>query len=578
MDIFGDVSVLRTCEQCGCCSSACPLTGVEGFNVRRILRHVELGLVDEIARSPLPWRCATCGRCETACPNGVAILDVIRPLRALAPAALIPTGPPPCVEACPAEIDVPGYVRLIAQGQPERAHELILERVPFPGVLGRICPHPCEAVCRRGEVNEPVAICALKRYAADRAAEAAPVAPRPAPDTGRRVAVVGAGPAGLAAAFYLRKKGHAVTVLEGRDRPGGMLRHGVPGFRLPDDVIDREIDRILALGIELHTAQQLGRDFDLDRLEKDGFDAILLATGLQAARRIPLEGAELDGVLWGLDFLTAAREGRASRLAGRVVVIGGGDVALDVALTALRLGAAAVTVACLEDRHEMPAHPHELARALEEGIELQPAWGPARVRGDGGRVTGIELVRCTSVFDERRRFRPTFGDERARLEADHVILAVGQAADLAWLEAGQSPAVDAGRIVIDPETAATSRPGVFAAGEGATGPGALIEAIAHAKRAARAIDRHLGGDGVVDPPRGAPVAADGRDGRRERGFADRRRVPAPALDPAERRAGFAEVEQRYTDAQAVEEACRCLDCDLERDPRFLREYRPGEPP
>jgi len=573
-NLHDQVSVLRSCEQCGTCSSACPLTGVEDFNVRRILRHVELGLGDEIAATPHPWQCTTCGRCETACPNRVGILDILRPLRAMAAVTHRPVGPAPCVKACPAEIDVPGYLRLIAQGKAEEAHALILEKVPFPGILGRICTHPCEDVCKRAEVNQAVAICHLKRYAADHAGEFPEKIRRVSPDTGRKVAVIGAGPAGLTAAFYLRKKGHAVKVFEARGRAGGMLRYGVPGFRLPDAVINQEIDQILRLGIELETGKPLGRDgFDLDALKRDGHDAILVATGLQASKRIALEGGALDGVRWGLDFLVKVREGNAPEIAGKVVVIGGGDVAVDVALTALRVGAAEVTMACLERKDEMPAHAWEIDRAIEEGVKLMPAWGPVRLTGENGRVRSLELVRCTSVFDADGNFKPTFGEETQTVSADHVILAVGQTADLAFVEGNGSLEVKGDRIRIDEATLATSLDGVFASGEAADGPGSLIEAIAAGKRAARSIDRFLGGDGVVDPPPEAPVGLHEYDGARERGFADRPRIDPPVLPLEERHTAFTEVEQGYAHEQAVAEASRCLDCDLERHPEFLKRYR-----
>ncbi|MBK5100199.1 MAG: FAD-dependent oxidoreductase, partial [Desulfobacteraceae bacterium] len=223
---FSDVEMFRTCEQCGCCSSACPITGINEFNIRRIVRHIELDLIEEIAGTPHPWYCTTCGRCETVCPNGIAILDIMRPLRRMTPSEFVPDELPQCTAACPAGIDIPGYLRFIAQGKPTEAYKLILEKVPFPGILGRVCTHPCEEKCRRGEVNRPIAICALKRYAVDKADHAFEVASRVAEDTGHKVAVIGAGPAGLTAAFYLRKRGHHVTVFEGRSRPGGMMRYG----------------------------------------------------------------------------------------------------------------------------------------------------------------------------------------------------------------------------------------------------------------------------------------------------------------------------------------------------------------
>jgi len=247
-------------------------------------------------------------------------------------------------------------------------------------------------------------------------------------------------------------------------------------------------------------------------------------------------------------------------------------VAVDVALTALRVGAGEVTMACLERRDEMPAHASEIDRVIEEGVKLMPARGPARIIGENGRVQRLELIRCTSVFDADGRFNPTFGEETETVPADHVILAIGQTADLAFVGGNGSLEVTGDLIHIDEDTLATSLDGVFASGEAADGPGSLIEAIAAGKQAARSIDRFLGGDGVVDPSRDAPVGLDDYDGARERGFADRARIDPPVLPLAERHAAFTEVEQGYAPDQAVAEARRCLDCDLERHTDFLKRY------
>jgi NADPH-dependent glutamate synthase beta subunit-like oxidoreductase/NAD-dependent dihydropyrimidine dehydrogenase PreA subunit len=554
--------MFRTCEQCGYCSSACPVSGVDGFNIRRILRHAELDLLDELASTPLPWTCTACGRCEEVCPNGIAILDIIRFLRSLTPSELIPEGPP-CVLACPAGIDVPGYVRLIARGNPREAYERILRKVPFPGVLGRVCTHPCETACRRKKVNQPIAICALKRFAADRAGQPPESWLERSPDTGKRVAVIGAGPAGLTAAFYLRRKGHRVSLFEKKPEPGGMMRYGIPAYRLPEDVLEKEIRQVLATGIELKTNQAWGRDFTLAQLQADGFEAVFLSLGLSSSRKIELEGADLNGVLWGMDFLTAVKEGRPPAVKEKVTVIGGGNVAVDVALTALRLGAKEVTLACLEKREEMPANPWEIETALEEGITIMPSWGPRKILGDGGWVTGIELIQCTSVFDARGHFCPLFGEARETLRADQVILAVGQTADLSFLKENPLPGAEKGLLPTDPQTLQTNLPGIFAGGDIVKGPGTVIEAIASGRKAASAIDQYLGGDGnieeIVAPAQG-PVDY---SGQRERGFADQQREAPPLLPLSDRSPGFPEVELGFSEEQAVKEASRCLQCDLE---------------
>jgi NADPH-dependent glutamate synthase beta subunit-like oxidoreductase len=560
---FGDVRMFRTCEQCGCCSSACPITGKNNFNVRRIVRHVELDLAEDMANTPLPWSCTTCGRCETACPNGIAILDIIRPLRAMGPEDFAPEDTPPCTAACPAGIDVPGYVRLIAQGKPAEAYRLILEKVPFPGILGRVCMHPCETHCRRGEVNQPIAICALKRYAADKTDGAFPAAAQVKEKTGRKVAVIGAGPAGLTAAFCLKKKGHDVTVFEAKAKPGGMMRYGIPFYRLPEDVLDKEIDQVLGIGIKLETNKKLGRDFTIDELKVQGFEAIFIGTGLQESRRIQLDGADLPDVFWGVDFLRDVSEGKEMRLKEKILVVGGGNVAVDVALTAMRIGAKEVTMSCLESREQMPASPGEIEQATEEGVKIMPSWGPRRIVEENGKVKAVELVTCTSVFDEKGAFCPAFGDSKEIVEADQVILAIGQAADLSFLSCNSEVTCEGGLVAVDPKTQETSTPGLFAGGDVGRGPSAIIDAIAAGRRAAKSIDKFLDGDGVIEETLAEKPDTGSYTGQRERGFADLVRAQMPTLPLSERHAGFQEVELCLSDDQAVSEAKRCLQCDLE---------------
>jgi len=574
---FNAIEMFRFCEQCGRCSSACPITGVNGFNIRRLVRYVELDLIDDIASSPMPWFCAACGRCEDACPNGIKILDITRTLRAVGPQDLFPKTPP-CVQACPAGIDVPGYLRFIARGENDKACQLIMERAPFPGVLGRVCTHPCETACKRGEVNTPIAICAAKRYAADRAGDLTAWVSATAPDTGRKVAVIGAGPAGLTAAFYLRRKGHQVTVFEARPKPGGMLRYGIPRYRLPEDVLEKEINQLLSAGIQLKTRHKLGVDFNIEQLREEGFEAVFVGIGAQLSRRIELEGSDLHPVHWGVEFLTQVAEGRSIPVGEKVVVIGGGNVAVDVALTALRLGARQVSLACLETCAEMPANPWEIEQARQEGVKLLYSWGPSRIIGSDGKVSGLELVRCTSVFDAQGNFCPFFDETKQTIEADQVILAIGQASetafcqDFCFLDDQKELPVQGGLIAVDAATQQTAVRGVFAGGDAANGPATVIQAIAAGRRAAASIDRYLDGDGIIEggmrtAEGGNDISEGGNgqayDGKREKGFAELMRVALPSLPLSMRRAGFDEVELGCDGQQMSAEVHRCLQCDLE---------------
>jgi len=324
-----------------------------------------------------------------------------------------------------------------------------------------------------------------------------------------------------------------------------------------------EISRVRSPGIRLEPRRSLGRDVDLDQLKADGYEAVFIAVGLQLSRRIGLEGADSEDVLWGVDFLADAAEGKAIFLKEKLLVVGGGNVAVDVALTALRMGAQEVTMACLERREEMPANSWEIEMALLEGVSLKTSWGPHRILNANGKITGVELVQCASVFDDKGNFCPAFGDRTDRVETDQVILAIGQAADLSFVNDRSPLKIAKGLIAVDRETMATDVPGVFAGGDAGAGPGSIIDAIAAGRRAAEAMDRFLGGDGSIEETLAQRVDTQSYDGRREKGFADLERAETPVLPVADRYNGFPEVDLCLSDDQAVYEARRCLQCDLE---------------
>jgi NADPH-dependent glutamate synthase beta subunit-like oxidoreductase len=499
--------------------------------------------------------CRFCGACVEVCPTG-ALRDKAARAGNREEKLL------PCVAACPAEVDVPGYLRLAAQGRFDEALTLILSRAPLPGVLGRICPSPCETVCRRTELGGAAAICSLKR-ACEEFGEAELAVAETGTPTGKKVAIVGAGPAGLAAAVELRRLGHEVTLFDEQQRPGGMLRSAVPAFRLPREVIDRDVERVLAMGVAFRPSVRIGCDVQTDELLQQ-HDAVLLAVGAQKSKRIELDNGELPGVYWGLDYLKHSVAGHAPRLAGSTLVVGGGSVAVDCAMTALRSGATDVTLCALETREELPAYPADLALALEEGVKLMPSWGPRRVLERDGRAAGLELVRCTSVIDSNGAFAPTFDDTIGEsVEGETVILAIGQVLEddalpgVATLgDNAHSPAGVDGEFATDVE-------GLFACGDAVAGTSTVVEAIRSGREAALAMDRHLGGSGVKAKPfrtgRGEP-----RLGRID-GFAAAERVLIPREPHESRRRTWEEVTGGLTRAAAMTEAMRCMQCDLRFD-------------
>ena len=514
----------------------------------------------------------------------------------------------PCRTACPVHTNAGAYVQAIARGDTAHGYDVARAPNPLASICGRICAHPCESKCRRGVIDQPISIRALKRVLTERhgvekalGAVQAPLRPlglaATRNGTQARVAVVGAGPAGVSCAHDLTLLGYGVTLFDAAPVVGGMLYQGVPEYRLPRDLIRAEVDQVLSLGAELRLNSRLGRDFSVGDLLRKDYAAVFLAFGATRGRELNIPGRELDGVINGVDFLLNANLGYRVTLGERVVVVGGGNVAIDVARTvlryatpetrealpegaqqllqtwgydnafldaartALRLGARHVQLVSLESRSEMPAHPDEVREAEEEGITLVPGRGPKAIVGEQGHVVGLETLDVESVFDETGRFNPRFvpGSEK-RLDADTLILAVGQQPDTACLAADPEITITPrGLVAVEPRTLATTMPGVYCGGDLAFGPRIVIEAVADGKRAALAIHEHLGG-GPVPRARGRFRTIDlDRAGDRY----DRiPRQPVPSL-PVARRTGFREVEEGYDEAQARTEGARCLWCNVE---------------
>jgi NADPH-dependent glutamate synthase beta subunit-like oxidoreductase/Pyruvate/2-oxoacid:ferredoxin oxidoreductase delta subunit/ferredoxin len=540
------------CVLCGRCVRVCwDLRGARVLHYR--MRGTELCISTAAGMRLTDSGCRFCGACAEVCPTG-AIQDKPRLIEGRnRKAALVP-----CKADCPAEIDVPRYVRFIKEGDCAAAAAVIREKVPFPGVLGYVCDHPCETGCRRGEVNDPVAIRELKRFAAEH--DAAGIwkdRSAPGESSGRRVAVIGSGPAGLTAAYFLRLQGHDVTVLESLPEAGGMLRYGIPEYRLPRHILDGEIRAILDAGVIIETGVHVE---SLDELMDQGYDAVVLAVGTQKGQTLRIPGSTSEGTLIGTEFLRQVHLGRRMDLGARVVVLGGGNVAFDCARVARRLGAQEVQTACLECREEMPADVDEILQGEGEGVCIRPAHAATRILSDGGRVTGVEFLEVESFsFDDGIPQVETVAGSEHVVAADTVIFAIGQVPDV---PEGFGVGTTERRLIdVDAYTLSTSREGVFAAGDAASGSGSVIRAIASGRKAAMAVDRYLGGSGRIDrklAPQVEPEPCLGRD----EGFAAMRRVSEACVVPEKLVDNFCEVVAGMDDKEAGYESARCLQCDL----------------
>jgi NADPH-dependent glutamate synthase beta subunit-like oxidoreductase len=429
-----------------------------------------------------------------------------------------------------------------------------------------VCTHPCESKCLRGQLDDPIAIASLKRFAADAAAEEGHVwHPELAPGNGRKVAIIGGGPTGLTAAYHLRKRGYSPVVFEASERLGGMLVWGIPEYRLPRKATEREVGELLALGIEARTGKVWGRDFELDDLRQEGFEAILVAVGAHSGMQLGVEGEELEGVLDGVKFLREANAGNGAAVKQkRVAVIGGGDVAIDAARSALRLGAEKVSVLYRRRRAEMPAHELEIAAAEEEGVELHFLLAPQRIVGNG-KASGVECLRMAlGDFDSsgRRRPEPVSGSETV-IEADVVIGAIGQRPAMPQGN-GAGPALTRrGTVAACENSLITDTEGVFAAGDAVSGPATVIQGIAQGERAAVAIDRYLRGEQLEEVILigAAPPQPDGAEAEAEEGEVEERpRMVMPKASLEARCKGFCEVELGFDRSSAMAEASRCLGC------------------
>lgn len=478
------------------------------------------------------------------------------------------TGTAPCKTACPAHIAVQGYLKMAAQGRYTEALALIKKENPFPAVCGRVCNRRCEDACTRGTVDQAVAIDGVKKFIAQRDLEAATryipekVVPKLLGDFQEKIAIIGAGPAGLSCAYFLALKGYAPTVFEKNQKPGGMLTYGIPSYKLEKDVVEAEIQILRELGVEIRCGVEVGKDVTLDQLRQQGYQAFYIAIGCQGGRKANIPGEDSPGVMSAVDFLRSVAGGEADPIQGRCIVVGGGNVAVDVARSALRCGAQQVQMVCLESRDAMPATPEELREAEAEAVAIQCGWGPKEICLEAGRVTGVVFKRCLSVFDPEGRFAPVYDEsDTMTLPCERVFMAIGQSIQWGGLLDGEAVELGRGRSpVADPVTYQTGAADIFVGGDVYTGPKFAIDAIAAGKEGAVSIHR------FVQPNTSLTI---GRDPRRfiqldkqnlDIGDYDTAGRQEPAQPQGGGRLSFRDTHGTLTEEQVRKETARCLGC------------------
>jgi len=572
------------------------------INVCYALRTSQLFNTPNLSRSAYVARveksdCVACGKCVEVCPAGAVKLgqklctkdgsEVQYPRHPLPSEQkwgphmwdenyrdnnrinCYDTGTAPCKTACPAHIAVQGYLKMAAQGRYTEALALIKKDNPLPAICGRICNRRCEDACTRGSIDQPIAIDEVKKFIAqqDLKAETRFIPKKVVPSLNgffpEKVAIIGAGPAGLSCAFYLAEKGYSPVIFEKNERPGGMLRYGIPSFKLEKDVIDAEIDVIRAMGVEIKCGVEVGKDITIQQLRDEGYKAFYIAIGCQGGRLAGVDGETAEGVMTAVDFLRTVGADESYKVAGRAVVVGGGNVAIDVARSAHRCGAESVNMYCLEPRDRMPASEEEIGEATEEGVAIHCGWGPKEILTENGKVKGIVFKRCVSVWDAEGRFSPTYDEnDTMTVECEHVFLSIGQSIQWGDLLAGTKVALGRGNgAVADSLTYQTDEPDIFVGGDVYTGPKFAIDAIAAGREGAISIHR------FVQPHSSLTI------GRNRRQFIelDKENILVEQYDNASRqrpatdknvdaKTSFRDARLPFTEEQVKTETARCLSC------------------
>ncbi|MHC1748279.1 MAG: FAD-dependent oxidoreductase [Cellulosilyticaceae bacterium] len=569
---------------CNCCGCSCYATRIAGmFRNNDMVRSNYVSKVDKD-------KCVACGECVEVCP--VNALKLGQKLCTKTPIEekkqedfahntewgedkwdvdhrinkenVVETGTSPCKTQCPAHISVQGYIKLASQGRYKEALELIKHENPFPAVCGRICPRKCESACTRGDVDAPVAIDEIKKFIAEQDLKAETrYIPKLRHEYGKKIAIVGGGPSGLSCAFYLALDGYKVTVFEKQKVLGGMLTLGIPSYRLEKDVINAEIDILRELGVEFKTGVEVGKDISLKSLRSEGYKAFYVAIGAQAGRKLNIEGEDTKGVVTGVDFLREVNLGNDVKLDGNVIVIGGGNVAIDVARTATRVGALKVDMFCLENRKEMPALEEEIEEAMGEDIGINNSWGPKRIVTENGNVVGVEFKKCISVFDKNGRFSPVFDENETKIvPANHVLISVGQAMDWGNLLEGSKVELNPNKTIkADALTLQTGEPDVFAGGDSMIGPNFAIDAIAMGKEGAISIHRYVQpGQSLIFGRNTRNYAALDKENLILQGYDSTPRQKIDAIDGKKSKETFKDLRATFTEEQVKKETERCLGC------------------